>query len=35
MTGELDDGVVGLQAIKAYGGLAFVQDPETAKAHRG
>lgn len=27
-TGELDDGVVGLQAIKAYGGLAFVQDPE-------
>ncbi|VEF10851.1 protein-glutamate methylesterase [Pseudomonas fluorescens] len=32
MTGELDDGVVGLQAIKAYGGLAFVQDPETAEA---
>ncbi|MDR7054243.1 two-component system chemotaxis response regulator CheB [Pseudomonas koreensis] len=32
MTGDLDDGVVGLQAIKAYGGLAFVQDPETAEA---
>ncbi len=32
MTGELDDGVVGLQAIKAYGGLAFVQDPVTADA---
>ncbi|WP_434625515.1 chemotaxis protein CheB [Pseudomonas sp. Z1-29] len=32
MTGELDDGVVGLQAIKAYGGLAFVQDPKTAEA---
>ncbi|KTB93896.1 hypothetical protein AO069_04785 [Pseudomonas syringae pv. syringae PD2774] len=32
LTGELDDGVVGLQAIKAYGGLAFVQDPRTADA---
>ncbi|MBV4484560.1 chemotaxis protein CheB [Pseudomonas sp. SWRI153] len=32
LTGELDDGVVGLQAIKAYGGLAFVQDPATAQA---
>jgi two-component system chemotaxis response regulator CheB len=32
LTGELDDGVVGLQAIKAYGGMAFVQDPETAEA---
>lgn len=32
LTGELDDGVVGLQAIKAYGGLAYVQDPKTADA---
>lgn len=32
LTGELDDGVVGLQAIKAYGGLAFVQEPKTAEA---
>ncbi|MBC3361546.1 chemotaxis protein CheB [Pseudomonas sp. SWRI154] len=32
LTGELDDGVVGLQAIKAYGGMAFVQDPQTAEA---
>lgn len=32
LTGDLDDGVVGLQAIKAYGGMAFVQDPKTAEA---
>lgn len=32
LTGELDDGVVGLQAIKAYGGMAFAQDPKTAEA---
>lgn len=32
LTGELDDGVIGLQAIKAYGGVALVQDPETAPA---
>ncbi|ONH51186.1 two-component system, chemotaxis family, response regulator CheB [Pseudomonas cedrina] len=32
LTGELDDGVVGLQAIKAYGGRVYVQDPETAEA---
>lgn len=32
LTGELDDGVVGLQAIKAYGGQVFVQDPDTAEA---
>ncbi|OWW21246.1 hypothetical protein AYR66_18990 [Noviherbaspirillum denitrificans] len=27
LTGLLDDGTIGLQAIKAYGGLALVQDP--------
>jgi two-component system chemotaxis response regulator CheB len=32
LTGDLDDGVVGLQAIKAYGGITFVQDPKTAEA---
>ena len=32
LTGELDDGVVGLQAVKAYGGAALVQDPETAES---
>lgn len=31
LTGNLDDGVVGLQAIKAYGGVAIVQDPEEAE----
>jgi two-component system chemotaxis response regulator CheB len=30
LTGLLDDGTIGLQAIKAYGGLALVQDPEDA-----
>lgn len=32
LTGQLDDGIVGLQAIKAYGGTALVQDPSTAEA---
>lgn len=32
LTGDLDDGTVGLQAIKAYGGIALVQDPEEAEA---
>lgn len=32
LTGKLDDGVVGLQAVKMYGGLALVQDPGTAEA---
>lgn len=30
MTGMLDDGVVGLSAIRACGGAAVVQDPQTA-----
>lgn len=30
LTGELDDGSVGLQAIKAYGGTIIVQDPNDA-----
>jgi two-component system chemotaxis response regulator CheB len=32
LTGDLDDGTVGLQAIKACGGLAIVQDPSEAEA---
>jgi two-component system chemotaxis response regulator CheB len=31
LTGRLDDGVVGLQAIKECGGLAVVQDPVSAE----
>lgn len=32
LSGYLDDGIVGLQAIKACGGLALVQDPTEAEA---
>lgn len=32
LTGELDDGVAGLAAIKKCGGIAIVQDPEEAEA---
>jgi two-component system chemotaxis response regulator CheB len=32
LTGTPDDGTVGLQAIKAYGGTTIVQDPLEAKA---
>jgi two-component system, chemotaxis family, protein-glutamate methylesterase/glutaminase len=31
LTGNLHDGTVGLQAIKAYGGTAIVQDPQEAE----
>ncbi|HZV99739.1 MAG TPA: chemotaxis protein CheB [Methylophilaceae bacterium] len=32
LTGHLDDGTVGLQAIKTYGGIAVVQHPDSAEA---
>jgi two-component system chemotaxis response regulator CheB len=31
LTGNLDDGTIGLQAIKANGGIAIAQDPEEAE----
>lgn len=30
LTGDLDDGTIGLQAVKTYGGTAIVQDPDEA-----
>lgn len=32
LTGTMDDGVVGLQAVKDYGGITIVQDPAGAEA---
>jgi two-component system chemotaxis response regulator CheB len=32
LTGDLDDGTIGLQAIKAYGGTAVVQEPSDSIA---
>lgn len=32
LTGNLDDGTIGLQAVKAYGGTAIVQHPDEAIA---
>lgn len=32
LSGDLDDGAAGLRAVRAYGGLAIVQDPDDAIA---